>query len=190
MHQVAVGDHWTYQITDEIAGKITGTRSIIVTELSKKEITARFEVAKTGRSGIIIYDLAWDELSNGTFRYSPNDGTGVRLPLTVGTQWKFATDSVNSDSGATFKRVGNARISGMEKVTTKAGSFDAFVVETTFTSRNTRNPARNSEVSLKTWFSPEINHWVKRNSIVRERGHLIRNNTIELTEFGRKGAAP
>jgi len=186
MQEPAVGDHWTYRITDEISGSVTSTRTVVVTELSKNEVTTRFDVTGTGRSGMIVYDRSWDVLSDDVFRYSPNDGTGVHLPLTAGAQWKFAVDSVNSNTGATFKRTGTGRVTGKETITTKAGTFETFVVETAFTSRNVRNPARSSEIVLKTWFSPDVDHWVRRNAVVRNGGHLVRNETVELVEFGRK----
>jgi hypothetical protein len=186
MQEPAVGDHWTYQLSDEISGKVTSTRTVLVTELSKNDVTTRVDIAGTGQSGITVYDRSWNILSDGAFRHSPNDGTGVRVPLAVGAQWKFTTDSQNSNTGATFKRIGSAHVTAKETVTTKAGTFDTFVIETKFTARNTKNPSLVSEVSMKTWFSPEVDHWVKRSSTVRNVGHLVRSDTTELTDFGRK----
>jgi hypothetical protein len=186
MQEPAVGDHWTYQISDEISGKVTATRTDLVTELSKDGVTTRFDIAGTGRSGVIVYDRSWNIVSDRSFHYSPNDGSGVRLPLAVGAQWKFTTDSQNSSNGATFKRIGSGHVTANEKVTTKAGTFDTFVIETQYKSRNNKDPSRVSEVSLKTWFSPELDHWVKRSWMVREGGHLVRSDAIELTDFGRK----
>jgi len=37
-----------------------------------------------------------------------------------------------------------------------------------------------------TWYAPAINHWVKRTVVSRVDKHLLVNNTIELTEYGRK----
>src|SRR5262249_2421917 len=185
MLEPAVGDHWTYQISDEISGKVTATRTDMVTELTKDGVTTRFDVAGTGRSGTIVYDRSWNIVSERSFHYSPNDGTGVRLPLAVDAQWKFTADSQNSSNGVTFKRIGSAHVTRKETVTTKAGTFDTFVIETQFKSRNNKDPSRFSEVSMKTWFSPELDHWVKRSWAVREGGHLVRSDTVELTDFGR-----
>ena len=51
MQQTAPGDHWTYQVRDEISGTIKTMRTVIVTDVSEKEIATRFEIADTGRSG-------------------------------------------------------------------------------------------------------------------------------------------
>ena len=38
----------------------------------------------------------------------------------------------------------------------------------------------------QTWYAPAIDHWVKRAVITRVDNHLVVNNTLELTEYGRK----
>jgi len=77
-------------------------------------------------------------------------------------------------------------VTGQESITAKAGTFQTYIIETTQAVRNTKDPTVNSEITIRTWFSPEINHWVKRNTVRRRRGILVRNDTIELTEYGRK----
>lgn len=186
MQDPAVGDHWTYQVTDEISGKLTATRTVLITDLSKNDVTIRFDIVGNGRSGVIVYDRSWNILSDEAFRYTPNDGTGVRLPLAVNAEWKFTSNSQNSNTGVTFKRSGSAHVIGKETVTTKVGAFDTFIIESKFTERNNRTPSRFSEITQKTWYSPELDHWAKRSLIVRQGGHIIRNDTVELTDFGRK----
>jgi hypothetical protein len=186
MTEVAAGDHWTYEVTDEISGKLDNVRTFLVTEVTKNDVTVRFDVTGTGRSGLIVYDRSWNTLSNSTNRFTPSEGNGVRLPLTLNAQWKFTSNSVNINNGATFKLTGSTRVTGKETVTTKAGTFEAFVLETTNTARNVQNPSHAFETTMKTWFSPTVNHWIKRTITVRNDGHLTRNESTELTEFGRK----
>lgn len=184
--QVAIGDHWTYELKDEISGELKTTRTDIVTDVSNDQITVRFDVAGTNRTGIMIYDHFWNVLHDGPFKYSPNDGTGFRLPLTVGAQWKFAIDVLNAGNGQTFRRTGNSRVTGQESISTKAGSFNTFVVETNFTGKNVQDPSLVNQTSWRTWFCPDVNHWIKRAMVFRQRGNLVQNNTIELTEYGHK----
>ena len=75
------GDHWTYEIKDEISGAVKVTRTDLVTDIANNEITVRVDFANTGRSTTIFYDSAWNLLHDGPFRYSPNDGTGFHFPL-------------------------------------------------------------------------------------------------------------
>jgi hypothetical protein len=184
--QVAPGDHWTYEVKDEISGAIKWTRTDLVTDVSTNQITVRFDIAGTGRSGVIVYDRSWNIVRDGPFKYSPNDGTGDQFPLTPGAQWKFAIDVINSNNGLTFRRVGNSRVTGQESIKTGAGTFDAFVIETNYTGKNVQDPTLINETSGRTWFSPDVNHWVKRNIVLRRNGNVIENNTIELTDYGHK----
>ena len=184
MQPPTIGDHWTYEVKDDISNALIQTRTIVITDLSKGAIATRFDVLKTGQSGTILFDPSWNRVTEGVWKYSPNDGTGVQLPLTSGSSWKFSADATNSTNGATWKRVGNSKVTGQEVVTTKAGTFDTAVIETNFSMQNTKDPSRKSETSIRTWFSTDINHWVKRNTTVRENGRLFQNTTIELTEYG------
>lgn len=181
MQQPAPGDHWTYEVTDQISGALKLTRTDMITDVGKDEITIRYDVAGTGHAGSTIYDRSWDIVRNDPFKYTPNDGTGVRFPLTLGAQWKFATDVLNTRNGMTFRRVGTSKVVGRETVTTKAGTFDTFVIETDFTGRNVQDPTLVNQTSSRTWFDPDIDHWVKRSILLRQRGHVVSNDTVQLT---------
>jgi hypothetical protein len=183
MQQPTPGDRWTYDVKDEISGALKLTRTDMITDVAKDEITVRFEVAGTGRSGNTVYNRSWDVLHDGPFKYTPNDGTGIRLPLTLGAQWKFAIDVVNIRDGNTFKRVGSSKVVGKESVTTKAGTFDTFVIETNFTGKNVQDPTLVNQNSWRTWFDPDIDHWVKRSTVWRQRGHVVTSETVELTAY-------
>jgi hypothetical protein len=185
LQQVVPGDHWSYQVKDEITGVVKLTRTETVTDVSNSQITVRFD-ADNGRSGVVFYDRSWNVVRNGPFKYSPNDGTGFQLPLTPGAQWKIAIDASNSSNGQTFKRTGASRVTVQEGVTTKAGTFQAFVVETNYTGRNVQDPTLVNQTSDRTWFSTEVNHWVKRSILLRRRGSIVQNDTIELTGYGHK----
>jgi hypothetical protein len=184
--QAAPGDHWTYDVTDEISGTIKETRKAMVTDVSKNEVAVRVDYVKSGRSSNLVYDQSWNVVRGPVFKFSPNDGSGVKFPLAPNAQWKFAIDEVNVNTGTTWKRVGSSRVTGRETITTKAGTFDTFVIETNVTIRATRDPTKTEEVSERIWFSPDVNHWVKRSYVTRQSGHVFQNETIELTEFGRK----
>ena len=186
MQPPSVGDHWTYEVKDDISNALMQTRTIVITDLSKGAIATRFDVIKTGQFGTILFDESWNIVTDSVWKYSPNDGTGVQIPLTPESRWKFSADATNSTNGTIWKRVGNSRVTGQEIVTTKAGKFDTAIIETNFSMQSMKDPTRKSETTIRTWFSTDIDHWVKRNTIVRENGRLFQNTTIELTEYGRK----
>ncbi len=185
MQQPTPGDRWTYDVKDDISGALKWTRTDMITDVSKDDITVRFDIAGTGRSGNVTYDRSWDIVRSGPFKYTPNDGTGVRLPLTLGAQWKFAADVVNAANGQTFRRKGTSQVVGRESVTTKAGTFDTFVIETDFTGRNVQDPSLVNQSSWRSWFDPDIDHWVKLSMVQRQRGHVMSRTIVELTKYSR-----
>jgi hypothetical protein len=186
MEEPIAGDHWTYEVRDEITGTISATRANVVTEVTPKEITVRFRIVGTPNEGLNVYDRSWNLLSAGPWRYSPNDGSGIRTPLAIGKTWSFQSNDVNAGSEFIWNRSGNSKVLGQESVTTKAGTFETFKIETTYSARNVKDPTRKEEVTSQTWYAPAIDHWVKRTFISRVEKHLRVNNTLELTEYGRK----
>lgn len=186
MEEPRPGDHWTYEIRDEITGKVARTRENVVTEVTPTEISVRFKILGTGNEGVAVYDHDWNIVRERPWRYSPHDGSGIQSPLEIGKTWPVRTNNINSANGNIWKRSGTSKVVGQENIITKAGVFDAFKIETTFTGTNVNNPTMKNEVTATTWYSPAIDHWVKRTFVSRANQHLNINNVIELVEYGRK----
>jgi hypothetical protein len=185
MTELAVGDHWTYDVKDEISGATMPTRKMTVTDIANGQVATRYDFPQTGRSSVVLYDKSWNILRDGANRFSPNSGTGFQLPIKLDAQWKTSADEINS-AGNSWKISVNGRVTGQESVTTKAGTFQAYVIETTQVVRNPKDPTANVVFSTRTWFNPDINHWVRVNTIRRQNGLIVSNNTAELIEYGRK----
>lgn len=180
------GDHWTYEVKDDVSGEIKDTRTFTVTDISKNEIAVRSDSNKTGNSNNFIYDQSWNVVRGPVFKFSPNDGSGVKLPLSPDSQWKISINSTNVNNGQAWKRTGSGKVTGQEKITTKAGTFDTFVVETNMVIKNIVDPTRSEDVVTRIWYNSDINHWVKRSFVLRQNGHLFQSETMELTAYGRK----
>ena len=182
------GDHWTYEIRDEITGKVTATRENIVTEVKPTTISVRFErLGSNGNEqGFTVYDRSWNVVEARPWRYSPHDGSGIQSPLEVGKTWPVLTNNINGANGNIWKRSGSSKVIGQESVTTKAGTFDTFKIETTFTGTNVKNPTFKNEVTSLTWYAPAIDHWVRRTFVSRANKLLQIDNVIELIGYGRK----
>jgi hypothetical protein len=185
MEEPLPGDHWTYEVRDEITGTVAATRANVVTEVTPTDITVRFKIAGNNNEGLTIYDRSWNLMDSRPWKYTPNDGSGIKSPLTIGKTWTFQSSDVGAN-GNTWKRSGTSKVVGQETVTTRAGTFDTFKIETAFSTRNINDPTRKDEVTSETWYSPAIDHWVKRTFISRTDKHLRVSNTLELVEYGRK----
>ena len=83
MEDVQVGDHWTYEVKDEITGDIKATTTNTVTDVSTSEISTRVAFMGNPNFGFSTSDRSWNVTNNGVWRFTPNDGNGIRLPLAV-----------------------------------------------------------------------------------------------------------
>lgn len=186
MEEPEPGDRWIYDVHDDITGTISSTRENVVTEVTPTEISVRYTIVGTNNMGLMVYDRSWNLVEDRPWRYSPNDGSGIRTPLAVGKTWPVQTNNINGANGNVWKRSGTSKVVGRESVTTKAGTFDTFKIETIFTGRNVNNPTLKNEVTSLTWYAPAIDHWVRRTFVSRADKRLQISNTIELVAYGRK----
>jgi hypothetical protein len=189
MEEPLQGDHWTYDTRDEITGKIKETRVLTVTDVTPTEIAVRYSITGTDRSGMLVCDRTWNVKNADSMKYLPHSGLGIIAPLKVGTVRDFKVEQINTEKGITWKWSGVSKISGQEKVTTKAGTFDTFKIETTYSFYRLTDPGRKSETVLQTWYAPAIDHWVKRVTLSRTDKLLRLNETSELVEYGRRAKA-
>ena len=186
MEEPLQGDRWIYEVRDEIAGSVTATRTFLVTEVTPTEIATRFTNAGNAEANQILYDRSWNVTRAGPWKYSPNDGSGMQLPLSVGKTWSFRSSEVNASNGNIWKRSGSSKVIGQESLTTRAGTFEAFKIETSYSSQSVSDPTRKTDVTVVNWYAPAIDHWVKRTFVARANKHLVTNNTLELVEYGRR----
>ncbi|WFU25043.1 hypothetical protein QA649_01995 [Bradyrhizobium sp. CB1717] len=186
MEEPQQGDFWTYEVHDEISGKVNAVRKNIVTDVSPTEIGIRFTIDGKDGQGLQVFDRTWNLKNAGEWKFQPGDGSGVRLPLKVGTSWNFSGDDVNNSKGNIWKRSGQSKVVGQETITTRAGTFETYKIETTLVRRPTNDPTRKNDITSVTWYAPAIDHWVKRTFVSRGNGHLLISNTHELVEYGRK----
>lgn len=186
MEEAQLGDHWTYELRDEIAGEVKGTYTNVVTDVNATEIGTRTGMLGSFNTGYVTFDRSWNIKNNPNWRYNPNDGSGIRLPLVAGKTWTFQATELNSSSGYSSKRTGSSKVVGQESVTTRAGTFDTFKIETTYSGRGSNDPTKKFQVTIQMWYAPAINHWVKRSSVSKADGHVRDNSTMELVEYGRR----
>jgi hypothetical protein len=183
---VRVGDLWVYDTRDDVSGLPKNTYSEIVTEVSPKEILTEVTFSGTGDAAILTYDPEWNRIDNLLWKFKPNDGQGISLPLTVGKQWRAEFDSRNNQNGTSLRGSSLSKVVARETVTTAAGTFEAFKIERHIRQFNTENPSRRLDSQVTEWYAPQINHWVKRTFYTTQDKRVRSSTSEELTDFSRK----
>jgi hypothetical protein len=184
---IRVGDRWSYDVKDGLTGDLQLAITVVVAEINQKEITARVFARSKDRPPLtIVFDPDWSRIDDGVWKHRPNDLAGIRKPLQVGKEWRSEGNSTNLRSGAAMRTSGVVKVAGQEQVTTPAGTFDTFRVESTLRQINTTDQTKSATETIVIWYAPTINRWVKRRNELRFEGRL-RNSTLEeLIEFSRK----
>jgi uncharacterized protein DUF3108 len=182
---VRVGDRWVYETKDEITGFPKATYSHVVTEVSPKEVVVSLTFrGKTG-SSLMVYDHDWNRVEQSNVKFRPNDGQGIRPPLAVGKQWRADYEARATQTGAVTKGSVLSKVVGEEAVTTPAGTFDTFKIETRVQSLNTSDPSQLFLFENVIWYAPQVNHWVRRKLVTKVRNRTQSSESDELTDFSR-----
>jgi hypothetical protein len=186
MEDVQTGDHWTYEVRDQIAGELRSTITNTVTDVSAKEIGMRLTFLGKPNFGFQTLDRSWNFVDSGDWRYAPNDGTGIQPPLAVGKAWSIKATDTNRTGGFSWKRSSTSKVTATESVTTQAGTFEAFKIVTSIQLQNTNDPTKKVQIEQQTWYVPAIDHWAKRTFVSRSEGKVRENVSHELIEYGRR----
>lgn len=186
MEDPRTGDHWSYEVRDDISGELKSTVIQTVTDVSATDINIRLSFINSPNTGFLTFDRSWNLKNSGLWRYNPTDGSGIVQPLAVGKTWSIKSDDVNTSANANFRRTGSSKVTAKESVTTSAGTFDAYKIETSIQGVNPKDPGRKFQILQTTWYAPEIDHWVKRSAETRSGGQVRDKTVMELVEYGRR----
>lgn len=183
---VMPGDRWVYEVKDEITGDVKATTTVVVVDVSDKEIQTRifFRGAENPRQ--VIFDRAWNRVDDDIWKFRPSDGSGIQIPLQVGKEWRFENKATHFQIGTAINRAGRSKVVGKETITTSAGTFDAFKIETTMRQMNSRDQTKAATVSATFWYAPSVNRWVRKTYKLQREGRLRESLTEELTDYSRK----
>jgi hypothetical protein len=186
MEQPMMGDHWTYEVNDEISGTVRNTNTETITDVTATEISVRTETVGSPGTGYYVYDNLWNLKNTPLWKYSPNDGTGVKLPLKVGSSW--TTQDTIQYQGRSVVQRGSivSKVVGEETITTDAGTFHTFKIQTTTNARSIQDPSKKARNTTTSWYAPSINHWVKKISKSEQNGHVTQNLSVVLVDYGRR----
>jgi hypothetical protein len=182
---VRVGDRWTYESKDAATGDIRNVFTLLVAEITDKEITTRVSVRGKDRPRTVVFDPQWGIIDDGIVKYRPASLLGIRTPLNVGKEWRSETNVANSQTGNNFRASTVTRVVAAEQTTTAAGTFDTFRVEIDVVQVNSKDATKASKAKHVFWYAPAINRWVKKTFEIRIEGRLRDSTVDELTEYSR-----
>lgn len=182
---VLPGDRWVYETTDEISGDLKLTTTVFVLDVSEQEINTRVSTRGLGVRQI-VFDRNWNRIDDSVWKYRPSDGAGIKKPLQVGKEWRFESKATHFQNGTALTITGESKVVGEEKVTTGAGTFDTFKIETRMRQVNSNDQTKASTINAVLWYAPSVNRWVRRTYKTQIEGRLRDSNTEELADYSRK----
>jgi hypothetical protein len=159
---VLPGDRWVYEVTDEMTGDVKSTTTVVVLDVSEAEIHTRVSTRGATSPRQIVFDRSWNRIDDSVWKYRPSDGTGVSMPLQVGKDWRFENRATNFLNGTAVSNNGQSKVVGKESITTSAGTFDTFKVETTMRQVNSNDQTKAATMTAALWYAPSVNRWVRR----------------------------
>ena len=184
-----VGDRWVYDTKNEVTGYPDESFTEMVTKVAPNEIimnlTFREPVHRLPRAVIVTYDHDWNGIDNLVWKFKPNNGLGIRLPLSAGKTWRAEFDAKNLDTGVNYRGTSLSKVVAQETITTSAGTFDTFKIEQQARYFRAADPAKMWESQVVGWFAPQINHWVRRTILTKFDKRTRSNTSEELADFSR-----
>lgn len=183
---VLPGDRWTYEVTDEITGDVKETTTVNVVSVSDNEIVTRVTERGASRPIQVVYDRNWNRVDDDVWKYRPSDGSGIPTPLELGKEWRFDSKATQFHSGTAMRITGRAKVVAQEKITTEAGTFDTFKVESSSRQVNANDQTKDAKVSATLWYAPSINRWVRKTYKLQIEGRMRSSGTEELADYSRK----
>jgi hypothetical protein len=134
----------------------------------------------------MVCDKNWNLIQSGAYKFHPNDGQGVPVPLQIGSKLQVnVTFSVQSAAGWSKLRLHSveAEIVSAETISTKAGQFETYRLEITSKFRGSSTTPLSVNELMTGWFSPKVDHFVRAQIETRTDGHLTTKNSSELIEY-------
>jgi hypothetical protein len=181
---VRVGDRWSFDSKDEITGFPKDTFTRTVTEVSPNEVVVNQTFRGKNGSSLVVYDHDWNRLENSTTKFKPNDGQGIRQPLAVGKEWRSEQEARGAQSNS--KITVASKVVVQEMITTPAGTFATFKIETHRREINANDQSKAWDYEDTGWYAPQINNWVRRTFVTKIQKRTSSITSEELIDFSRK----
>ena len=118
-------------------------------------------------------------------KYKPDNGQGFRLPLAIGKLWRSEYDEKNNNTGANMHGSSIGKVTAQETLTTPAGTFDTFKIETQIKAFPSSDPAKLWDYQIVRWYAPQVNYWVRDSYVAKFDKRARSSTSAELIDFSR-----
>lgn len=173
--ELGVGDSWVFERTERGSGaKSEVTRKILA--IGADDLTIASNESGTATEQKWTRDLNYMS-GDGKRIWRPHNQTNA-FPMSVGRQWKVDAKGVNA-GGRDNALEGTCKVSAHEKVSVKAGTFDAFKVECDF-EFYTYGASIRGNGRLVYWYAPAAKFTVRTELMSRDRLTVFTDWTQEL----------
>lgn len=176
-----VGDRWQYRVIDGFTNETTLEFSQRVVDLNDREIVVQFQGNNAPGKRLLYFTRDWNQVDNGSTKFDPFRPE-FKFPMDVGMSWKQEYRSRNS-RGQASTSYAYIKVSAFEKVTTPAGVFDAYRIETDVESRGADANAIISKARIITWYAPAAQKHVRREAVMSADGRTREKTIDELVEY-------
>ena len=196
--ELRVGDKWVYHAVDGYRKKIVWDETHEITAIGPDGITVQVTAAGATRTstrteiwaapGVVrsgaIYDSETDRFDPAFIRY--------QYPLHSGQAWSQRVRDLNKPAGPYGPISYKATVRGYERITTRAGTFDAVRIRYAIQLDDESISQYPTQCSYVVWYAPEVGASVReeRRSSGMAKGRSSpatpgRNAIYELTSFTR-----
>ena len=132
--KLAVGDHWTYRITDNLRRGIVSTLDAEVSSIHNGLATIR--LVYTDSQGVLTERIEEIDANGGlavgtlkpsevSARHYPSPIELYNFPLAAGTTWRQVVDTISPDTGLDAQILVYGTVQGQSQVTVPAGTFNS-----------------------------------------------------------------
>ena len=178
---VQVGDRWYWQHTDALANIRDWTSIDQVIAVDDKTIKVRGQIK--GKPGYAVHTFArdWSPIDVGVAKYDPPLQI-LSFPLTVGKKWSQSGDKQVLSNGKHGSYNLRGEVQAFEKVTTPAGTFDAYKVVLTIDATSNDEDANVGHTTDTEWYAPALKRYVKSINAFTRDGVERSRDLLELSD--------
>lgn len=181
----APGDVWRYDFKNRRYAKPGCQYEMLVEQVTDANVFARVtfpeecNVSVTTAYPIASGSLQKFDLSLNHFFYSAESYRVFDFPIYVGKSW--SQKWLFKINGWTYDDDVVGTVEAFEKVTTAAGTFDAYRIHIvrTYLGTQTGRPTQSGKLHDTFWYSPQVKNFVKRTYVDSGWSHITR----ELVDF-------